>query len=139
MMLQRVEILKHSRFGIPMLDLFQFGNDEIVIVWIMRKNTFRTTLDILRYADVLAIAAAIFFERIERTITKQAVETGGRDIFMTRKIATFRVCKKIVTVFHKNSSETQSNRQFPAASQRVRFYRRQRSRRTFSGRYSASE
>ena len=122
-----------------MLDLFQFGNDEIVIVRVMGKSTFRTTLDVLRYADILAIATAIFFERIERTITKQAVETGGRNIFMTRKIATFRVCKKIVTVFHKNSSGTQSNRQFPAASQRVHFYRRQRSRRMFSGRYSALE
>jgi len=89
--------------GVALHGFFQFGNDVVVVVWVMRKCAFRATLDIMQCTDVLEIAAAMLIERIEWTITKQAVETDGRDIFMTRKIAAFRVCKKFGTVFHKTS------------------------------------
>ena len=82
--------------------LFHFGNDKTKIVRIMRKSAIRTTFDVLQFADVLERTAAMFAERIQRTITKQAVERNGSDIFVTRKIATLRVFKKFVAVLHDN-------------------------------------
>ena len=79
---------------------FQLGRDKPVIVRIVRKIAIRATLDVLRFADVLERAAAMFAERIERTITKQAVERSGSRIFVTGKIPAFRVCKVFVAVFH---------------------------------------
>ena len=80
--------------------LFQLGCDKTVIVRIVRKSAVRAALDVFLFTDVLKRAATTIVERIERTITKKAVERSGSDIFVTREISTFRVFKKFVTVFH---------------------------------------
>ena len=81
-------------------DLFQLGRNKAVIVRIVGKIAVRATLDVMRLADVLKRAAAMFAERIKRTITKQAVEWSGSRIVVTGKIPAFRVCKVFVAVFH---------------------------------------
>jgi len=57
----------------------------------------------MRFADVLESATATVAERKKRTITKQAIEMGGGDIFMARKISALRIGKKFVTVIHDRS------------------------------------
>ena len=79
---------------------FQPGRDKPVIVGIVRKIAVRATFDVMRFTDVLERAAAMFAERIKRTITKQAVERSGSRIVVTGKIPAFRVCKVFVAVFH---------------------------------------
>ena len=66
----------------------------------MRKCAVRATLDVLRFADVLERAAAMFAERIQGTITKQAVESFGIAILVTGKIPALDVSEKSMAVVH---------------------------------------
>ena len=84
-----------------MFVFFQFGNDNIVIVRIVRKSAVRAALDVFFITDVLKRTAAMFTERIEWTITKQAVERSRSDSFVARKISTFHIFKKFIIVFHR--------------------------------------
>ena len=79
--------------------LIQLGGNKTIIVWIVRKSTFRATLDVFLLADVFERTAAMFAERIQRTITKQAVESFGIAIFVAGKIATLDVSEKFVSAF----------------------------------------
>jgi len=83
-----------------MNNLFQLGNDKVVIVRIVRKDAFRAAFDILRLADVFKSTAAAIVEQIKRAITKKAIERLRRDMIVTRKPFAFRISKKFVTVFH---------------------------------------
>lgn len=64
------------------------------------KDALRTTLDVLRFADIFEVTTATISQWIKWAITKQTIEGFGIDIFVTRKVAAIRVPEEFVVVLH---------------------------------------
>ena len=89
----------------PIIDLLQFGSDLVIVSRFMGENAIRAVLDFFRFTRILKVSTALVPQRIERTITKQAIELFGIALLMAWKKRALDISKIFMAVVHNSADK----------------------------------